>query len=259
MNDPQVVALNYRVEHGNGVSYEDAPPLRYSDSPEFDLTVDDNIARFEFKKFYATEDEALEAVEPFVKQWEFESTLQSGPSNFSLRYSEAEIIDRNPPPPEPGAGNAVTIATLPSITATGGVLLLNPHYPPPPSGGSVDPDDPYVAKMKRRFDEYRLRRAKLPATAYFCVTVLEEKYGSRKEAARKCGVSKKVLDKIATLATDKGGEDARKAAGADDEYTNQERRFLNQAVVEVIIRTAQVAADASQNIPQITMADLPSL
>ena len=259
MNDPKVVALIYRVEHANSVSYEQAPPLRYSDSPEFDLTVEDNTARFELKKLYATEDEALEAVEPFVKHWEFESTLQWGPSNFSLRYTEAEIIDRNPAPSEPGAGNAGISVILSSITATGGVLLLNPHYPPPPSGGSVDPDDDAVIKMKRRHDEYRLRRAKLPATAYFCVTVLEEKYGGRKEAAKKCGISKKVIDKIATLATAKGGADARKAAGADDEYTDQERRFLNQAVRKIIWRAAQVAADDSQNIPQITMASLPKL
>lgn len=258
MNDPQVVALKYRVEHAKSVSYENAPPLRYCDSPEFDLTVDNDIARFEFKKFYAHEDEALEAVEPFVKQWEFESTLQWGPSNFSLRYIEAEIIDRDPSP-EPGARNPGVSVILPSITAKGGVMLLNPHYPHPPSGCSVDPDDDAVVKMKRRFDEYRLRRAKLPATAYFCVTVLEEKYGSRKEAARKCGVSKKVLDRIATLATNKGGEDARKAAGADYEFTRQEKRFLNQAVMEIILRAAQVAADDSQPLPQITMVELTKL
>ncbi len=259
MNDPQVVALNYRVEHGNGVSYENAAPLRYSDSPEFDLTVEDNIARFELKKSYATEDEALEAVEPFVKHWEFESTLQWGPSNFSLRYTNAEIIDRNPSPSEPGAGNPGISVILSSITAEGGVLLLNPHYPPPPSGGSVDPDEDAVVKMKRRFDEYRLRRAKLPATAYFCVTVLEDKYGDLTEAAKKCGISRNVLKAIKRLSSTKGGEDARKAAGADDEFTSQEKRFLNQAVVEVIIRVAQVAADDSQRHPQITMARLPKL
>lgn len=259
MNDPHVVALKYRVEHANSVSYEKAPPLRYCESPEFDLTVDDNIARFKLKQFYANEDEAIEAVEPFIKHWEFESTLQWGPSNFSLRYMDAEVVDRNPSPPERGAGNASITFNLPGLTAKAEVMLLNPHYPPPPAVGSVDPDDPYVVKVKRRHDEYRLRRTKLPDMAYFCVTILEEKYGGRKEAARKCGISKKVLDKIATLATDKGGADARKAAGADDEYTNEEKRFLNQAVIEVIIRAAQVAADDSQRHPQITMADLPRL
>lgn len=256
MNDPQVVALIYRVEHGNGVSYENAAPLRYCDSPEFNLTVEDNTARFELKKFYATENEALEAVEPFVRHWEFESTLQGGPSNFSLRYTDAEIIDRNPSPSEPGAGNAGISFILPSITAKGGVLLLNPHYPPPPSDVSVDPDDPYVVKMKRRHELYLLRRTTLPDAAYFCLTNLEEKYGGRTAAAKACGICKEVLGTIGYLTDKKGGEEARKAKGADKEYTDQERRFLNQAVKEIILRTAQVAADDSQNIPQITMAHL---
>lgn len=260
MNDPKVVALIYKVEHANSVSYENAPPLRYCDSPEFALTVEDNTARFEFKKFYATEDKALEAVEPFVKHWEFESTLQWGPSNFSLRYIEAEVIDRNPSPPEPGAGTAsASVNFSVSVAAKGGVLLLNPHYPPPPSGVSVDPDDAYVVKMKRRHELYLLQRTTLPDAANFCVTVLESKYGGRLAAAQACGVSKKILDRIAILTAEKGGEVARKARGADHEFTDQERRFLNQAVKEIILRAAQVAADDSQNIPQITMASLPKL
>ena len=74
MNDPKVVALIYTVEHRNSVSYKDAAPLRYCQSPEFDLTVEDKVARFEFKKFYADEDEARKATEPFhsavgVRDW----------------------------------------------------------------------------------------------------------------------------------------------------------------------------------------------
>ena len=259
MNDPQVVALIYTVEHRNSVSYENAAPLRFSQSPEFDLTVEDKIARFEFKKFYADEDEARKAIEPFIQQWEFETGIRWGPNNFSLRYKKAEIIDRNPSPPEPGKKGFGASAVLPGLTASAGVLFVNPHYPPPPAGGSVDPDDDYVVKMKRRYDKYRLGRTTLPDAANFCVTILEKKYRGRPSAAMKCGVSKKIFNKIATLASEKGGDDARKAKGADDEFTDQERRFLNRALKAIIIRAAQVAADDSQRHPQITMADLPSL
>ena len=48
MNDPKVVALIYTVEHGKSVNYEKAVPLRNFKTPEFDLTVEDKIARFEF-------------------------------------------------------------------------------------------------------------------------------------------------------------------------------------------------------------------
>lgn len=261
MNDPQVVALIYTVEHGNSVDYDNAGSLRYSESPEFDLTVDDYIARFEFKEFYADEDAAREAIEPFIQHWEFEASMRFGPGNFSLRFREPEIIDRNPSPAEPDTKGSGVVVHFPgvTITTTGSVVLGFPHYPPPPACGSVDLDDPCVVKMKRRYGEYRLGRAKLPDMAYFCMTVLKEKYGSFSEAARKCGVSRNVLVKIRSLSSTKGGEDARKAAGTDREFTNEEKRFLQEAVEEIIIRAAQVAADDSQRHPPITMADLPIL
>ncbi len=258
MNDPQVVALIYTVEHGNSVDYDDAGPLRYSDLPEFDLTVDDNVARFELREFYADEDEAREAIEPFIQHWEFEASMRFGPGSFGLRFREAEIIDRKHSLPEPDTKGSEIVFHF-SVTTTGGVILGFPHYPPPPAGGSVDLDDPCVVKMKRRYGEYRLGRAKLPDMAYFCMTVLEEKYGSLSEAARKCGVSKNVLVKIRSLSSTKGGEDARKAAGADRGFTNEEKRFLKEAVEEIVIRAAQVAADDSQRHPRITMAALPKL
>ena len=259
MNDPKVVALIYTVEHGKSVSYESAAPLRHYGSPEFYLTVENKIARFEFKKFYADKDEALEAIEPFIQHWEFEASMRFGPGTFGLRFKEAEIIDRNPSPPEPRIKDARASAVLPGLTASASVILGFPHYPPPPASGLVDPDDDYVVMMKGRYDQYRLRRAKLPEMAYFCMTVLEEKYGSLSEAAKKCGVSRKALETIKRLSSTKGGKDARKAAAADEEFTRREKRFLKEAVEEIIIRAAQVAFDDSQSLPKITMADLPSL
>lgn len=260
MNDPQVISLIYTVEHGSSISYEAAAPLRYSDSPEFDMTIENNIARFELKKHYADEDEARAAVEPFIEHWEFLSEIRGGPGSFRLRYTNAKIIDRNPPPPEPGVQHlraSVHLGGTLSVKAE--LTVQKTHYPPLPTGGSVDPDDDAVAKMKRQYEMYRLGRLSLAHMAYFCVTVLEKEYGGRAGAAKKCDVSGNVLGKIATLASEKGGEGARKAVGADHEFTNAERRFLKKAVAEVIIRAAQVAADDSQPLSQITMADLPKL
>ena len=260
MNDPQVVALIYTVEHGNSVSYENADPLRNFKTPKFDLTVEDKIARFEFRKFYATEDKALKAIEPFKRQWEFETGIRWGPNSFSLRFKEAEIIDRNPAPPEPGA-RKLRIAghVLSNITTSARISRGFPHYPPPPAGGSVDLDDPVVVKMKSKYEQYGLGRTTLPDAANFCVTGLIEKYGSLSEAARQCGISKKILVTVSELSATKGGEDARKAPGFDAEFTREEKRFLKRALKEIIIRAAQMAADDSQRHPQITMADLPSL
>ena len=224
------------------------------------MTVEDKIARFEFEKDYENEDEALKAIEPFIQQWEFETGIRWGPNSFKLRYTNAEIIDRNPSPSKSGTRKVRTGGhVLSNITASAKLTRGMPHYPPPPVGGSVDLEDPYVVMMRRRYEQYRLGRAKRPEMAYFCVTVLEKKYGNLSAAAKECGISRNVLKEIKKLSSNKGGEDSRKAEGFDDEFTRQEKRFLNLAVPEIIIRAAQVAADDSQRHPQITMADLPSL
>ena len=261
MNDPKVVALIYLVEHEKTKCFDKVKPLRYRRSPEFDLTVKDNIARFKFKKFYANVTEALEVVNPFIQQWEFEVDMEGESGFFRLMYEKAEIIDQNPLLPElrPAPLQVGGEAVLPGLTGSASVVLAFPHYPPPPAGGSVDLDDSCVVKMKNKYDQYRLGRTTLTDAASFCVDVLKEKYKSRPAAAKACGISRKILDKIGNLTSNKGGNEARKAIGADIEYTNQERRFLRAALKEIIIRAAQVAADDSQRCPKITMANLQKL
>ncbi|MCY4079139.1 MAG: hypothetical protein OXF54_02770 [Caldilineaceae bacterium] len=261
MNGPQVVALIYSVEHRDSIDYTNASALRFGDDPKFDLTVEDNRARFEMKEHYADVGEACEAIEPFIQQWEFEAGIRRGPNSFRLRYQEAEVIDRHPSASETGVKKIREFGhVLSNIKAEVGIQLGEPHYPsPPPAGGSVDLEDDYVVKMKIRYDQYRLGRAKLPDVAYVCIDLLEEKYEGLPAAAKECGISRNVLVKIRSLSSNKGGEDSRKAKGFGDDFTREEKRFLRAALKEVIIRAAQVAADASQNIPQITMADFPSL
>ena len=60
-------------------------------------------------------------------------------------------------------------------------------------GGSVDPDDSDVVKMKRRCGQYCLQRATVPEAEYFCVTALVDRYGSFSEAAKACGIGRTIL------------------------------------------------------------------
>jgi len=270
MNDPHVVALIYTVEHGKSVYYQDASPLSYGDDPRFQLTVEDNSTRFELKEHYADLGAARDALEPFIDHWEFETALRVGPNSFSLRFKEAEIIDRNPSPPEPrkeGLGayavrpvlNVGGYAVLPGVTGSGGVAFGSPHYPPPPAGGAVKPDDPDVKSMYNRYVNYCSEGEFLPGMAYFCLTMLEYKFKGKKardEAAEKYRLHKDVLNKIGHLSA-RGGPIGRK--GGTVSLTEREKRWLGESVKKIIYRAAQVAADDSQHLPQITMADLPSL
>ena len=208
MNDPKVVALIYTVEPVRAGRYDNAGPLRHSDEPEFDLTVEDKIARFEFKKFYRTVHEAREAIEPFIQNWVFPVAMREESDGFMLEYKEAEIVDRNPLPPGPRLAPKQLRATAVYTGAftIAELTVVSPDYPPPPAGGSVDLDDPAVVKMKSKYEEYRLGATTLPDAANFCcVTALKEKYGSIPEAAKQCGISKRVLGKISELSAKKAG------------------------------------------------------
>lgn len=261
MNDPHVVALVYSVEHGTTVYYEGACPLT-RDTPEFQLTVDNNTARFALKNHYADEDEAREVLESFIQRWELKVWVDRGPDQFSLRFERSEIIDRDPPPSPPGIleiGGASPIRfQLASIEASGGVALSS-QYPEPPSGAMVDPDNPDVKSMYDRYMNYHSGGEFLPSMAYFCLTVLEYKLkpSPRKKAAKKYGIHEDVLSTIGYLSA-KGGPEGRKAD--TDSLTERERRWLNECMRRVIYRAAEeAAAGQGQSFHQITMTDLPCL
>ena len=98
MNDPHVVTLIYRIEHGDSIDYSQAKPL-VVDEPRFRLSVEDMWARFEFKAHYATAEQARDAIADYIRVWEFDATLKRGnPDSFRLRFEKAEIVDRDPTP-----------------------------------------------------------------------------------------------------------------------------------------------------------------
>jgi hypothetical protein len=117
--------------------------------------------------------------------------------------------------------------------------------------------------MSGRFERYQFGRTTLNDAANFCLTVLEDNSGApngkRSAAARRYNISRPVLDTVASLAASKGGAEARKALGAQSEFTTTERAWLEKAIKLIIWRAAEVAGNPSAALPQITMADLPPL
>jgi hypothetical protein len=72
-------------------------------------------------------------------------------------------------------------------------------------------------------------------------------------------VSKKVLNKVSELAAERGGNEARKAKGAEAEFTAAEREWLEETMKRLIFRAAEIAGGPPAPLPHITMADLPRL
>ena len=98
MNDPHVVALIYRIRHGDSIDYSDARPLDV-EAPAFRLTVRDGQARFEFKVHYATPERAREEIADYIRLWVFDATLdRDDPDAFGLEFERAQVIDRKPTP-----------------------------------------------------------------------------------------------------------------------------------------------------------------
>ena len=252
MNDPHVVALIYRIDHGDSIDYSQAPRLDVEE-PRFRLTVEDRRARFEFKVHYATEERARQEIAEYIRVWEFDATLKRGnPDSFRLQFEKAEVIDRNPTP------GAVRISGRLEVRGTGSarITLRVPAYPAPPSDIALDPD---AETMHQRYLRHRQGREPLPAMAYFCLTVLELAAGGRKAAAHKYRIDLAVLSKIGELTSgNRSGPDARKASRAPA-LTDREHHFLRQAVKAVIRRVAERAHAPAGGLPRISRSDLPSL
>ena len=212
--------------------------------------------RFEFKEHYATEDAARGAIEDYMCAWEFDAGLRGGPNYFKLKFDHAQIEDRNP---TPGvvvlSGRPVRVEVkLGKATLT----VLPPCYPPPPSGIMLTPD---VQTMYDRYMGYRQGKEPLASMAYFCLTILElstkEERNRRKMASKMYGIELGVLDKIGHLSSERGGQQARKASGKDNDLTAQGRHFLEEAIEVVIRRAAKKAHDPDGDLPEISLSDIP--
>ena len=256
MNDPYVVALIYHIEHDNSVNYEKTRPL-FRDEPAFRVKVKDKKVCFKLKGDYATEAETRKSIDEYIRVWELDAGLRQGHDYFELKFDRAKIVDRNPTPGEIRVSAASTAETTDSATVTEAPL----DYPSPPSGLSIDPD---IQTMYDRYMNHRRGYEPLPGMAYFCLTILEYIAKTRKAAAQHFNISKRVLDKIGTLSSKKGGPEARKREGSDKDLTGPERHFLEEAVKKTIYRMAEKSAaekanDPTKSLSQITLSDLPSV
>lgn len=244
MNDPHVVALLYQINHSQSVDYRDAKPIDREEEG-FCVKVENERVRIEFKEHYATEDAARKAIEDYIRAWEFSAGLQGGPNYFKLKFDHAQIEDRKP---TPGVTNLYGHARTGVPTATATVTVLPPCYPPPPSGLKITGE---VQTMYEHYMRYRQGKELLTSMAYFCWTVTKGSPSTKRD------FSEGVRKKVSRLSSEKGGQQARKANGTNKPLTDQERRFLEEAIKAFIRRAAERAHAPNSNLPKISLSDLP--
>ena len=138
MNDPHVAALFYRIKHGDSVNYSNPEPFR-REEPAFRLEVKDKQVCFELKDHYASAAEARNAIDDYIRVWEFSACLENGPDSFRLNFERAQIEDRNPPPPVPGVKSITATFRGGYSTMTVKLSVVKKQYPLPPSGLKLCP------------------------------------------------------------------------------------------------------------------------
>lgn len=251
MNDPHVVALEYRIEHGPAIDWSQAKPLNVQND-SFDIQVSNGRVRFLFNKHYATEREARDCVEErYIPNWEFKAVLERGPDTFRLVFDRSDIEDRNPLPGPRGL----------SLRASAGVPEVRVGLAPPMPTWFPEPPriairrTPDINSMYDRYLGHLEGREPLPGMANFCLTVLAQIAGGRRSIANRFAVSKKVISKIGDLSANKGGANARKADGLREPYSSEEKRFLRSAIKVLIRRAAEVEYSSDQSRTKITLDD----
>lgn len=259
MNDPHIVALIYRLTHSRSVDYSKAKPLLL-DEDAFGLELKDNRLRIELKEHHSNEYDAKKSVDEYLRLWEFQERLDHGANDFKFEFEEAEIVDRSPNP-EKGFSDLRVSMRVGAATMSATLQIVANRYPSPPAGLSLSPD---ASVMSERYRKYLNKEESLLSCAYFCLTVLEGSLcvgntDRRGKAAKHFDISKKVLKTIGYLSTSKGGAEARKYVGVNDELTSNERKFLKMAVVRIIYRVAEKNFDSSKSLKRISLSDLPSI
>ena len=253
MNDPHVEALIYVVEHDNSSDYSLAKTIEIEHTT-FRLKLEDSEARFELREHFPTWQQAQQAIQPFIQQWELRASLEPGPGTFTLKFKRPEMIDSKPTP------GVISVSALPisfNFTISSPTVTVSRQYPQPPYERRMDIDNPDVQTMLHRYIGYRQGRELLPSMAYFCHDVFANRLGKdAKHTATKHKISHKLVERVRILASKKGGDQARHHFAICHPLTQPEVQFLRKAVAAMIIRAAMVAADPNQPMDTIDGSNL---
>lgn len=129
------------------------------------------------------------------------------------------------------------------------------YYPEPPTEQAAMNAD--IEVMAYRYWLYRQDRDTLAAMAYFCLTVLENSTGhltnKRKHTAQQYYVHPKVLNRLGNLTNSKGGRNARKGRGVEQDFAPSEQMWIELAIQLLIRRAAEVAHGPNRKLPIITI------
>lgn len=200
MRDPHVVSLTYQLVPSERTSFADSAEPIEDETDVFSMRLDEGVVTFEMREHHASEASARGAVEPYLRAWEIDHALWAGSSEIRFEFEDAELIDRDPPPPrQPGEPQTVQAGMAAELNLAGSAVanVTRGSYPKPPKDFALDPD---VETLWNRHQGYLVGgREPLQSMAYFCLTVVEHAHGGRAGVAAHYSISNKVFDTLARL------------------------------------------------------------
>jgi hypothetical protein len=261
MNDPHVVSLTYLVKHSDIVDFKKARPLTV-DTSAFRVTIDAGRARVEMLEHFATEQEALAMVEPFLRAWELRADLQDPSDRVRFVYERPEVIDRAP------SGDRIVRASGVGSSISSGwakAHVSRAKWPEAPSDLAMSLD---AEALHQRWLGYLDKKEPLLSAAYWALTMIEAAPGAagvrcssvRKDASRFFNIELDVLKKLGELTSTRGGvEEGRKAEGRATPLSRSERKWLAAAFKRLVERAALRAHYGAPPPTPLAMQDLPDL
>jgi len=261
LNKPQVKTIFYKAIPGKNVDYKKAPPIEGS-FDHFNVRLENGEVAFEMKAHFSTAEKARAITDDFIKRWEIVTGLEQNPGDLRFVYTNADIIDLEPDEHEGITGTLnLTASDVVVVSEAVSIHIGRGRYPSLPPKFAISPD---LEVLYQRYKAFRENRENLTSMAYFCLTVLENRFakGKRKKVAQLYKVEDKILEMIGQLSSRKGASsDARKypEGGNFDPLDSQERAWLDAAIKRLILRVGEHDFDPNADLPIITMSDLPPL
>jgi hypothetical protein len=249
MRDPHVEWLEY--EMNAGWIFDNPPPLQWQ-TPAFEANLSNALLRAEMRAHFTTVEQARAAVEPFLQTWEIDIALTYGKREMTFAFKQSHLVDRNPPPPSSTITATLTITGHAPVLA---IQVIRKTYPGVPTNFSATPD---VVSLWTRFEGFKNGREPLASMAYFCFTLIRDRYGSVDAASKALGIDRAVLKKLSELSTNRGDvSTARKMTPNLTPLTNAETQWMDAGIRALIRRVGEVASGYSP-LP-LTMKQLPQL
>lgn len=246
MNDPHVVALQYRVLETNSFKFKDPPDVSI-DTPEFRGRLSKNILTLEPKEHFESEERIRPLADKFIQSWEISAGLKYDRPDFNFRFEGSQIVDRNP---TPGTAEVHSAEHL-YFSDTVRVEKFNTVYPDPPKEFRITPE---VELFWNRYCRYVEDKEPLLGMAYSCLTYLERDK-VRSAAAQHYGIELDVLNMLGKLTSTRGDNStARKFSSDTTPLSSDEETWIKSAIVKIINHLATIKPGQI-----LKMTDLPPL